>query len=83
MVVNRQVNGDIIVRREMDGEWATLRPTDRVVRTARSRIRDFLPPAKVRRTSRLRLLTHSSPLVLVCYVNFTDVAYVDGEIGES
>jgi len=50
-VVNRQVNGNIIVRRETDGEWATLRPTDRVVRTARSGMRNFLPPAMVRRSS--------------------------------
>ena len=48
-VVNRWVNGDIIVRREVDGEWATLRPTDRVVCTARSGLRDFMPPAMVRR----------------------------------
>jgi len=51
-VVNRQVNGDVIVRREKDGAWATLGPTNRVRRTARSGIRDFLPPAMVRRTSR-------------------------------
>ena len=50
VVVNRQVNGDIIVRREMDGEWATLRPTDRVVRTAKSRMRNYMPPAMVRRS---------------------------------
>ena len=49
-VVNRWVNGDVIVRREGDGEWATLRPTDRVVRTARSRMRDYMPPAMVRRS---------------------------------
>ena len=52
IVVNRRVNGDVIVRRERDGAWATLQPTDRVVRTARSGMRDFLPPAMVRRTSR-------------------------------
>ena len=40
VVVNRQVNGDIIVRRETDGARATLRPTDRVIRTARSRMRN-------------------------------------------
>ena len=51
-VVNRRVNGDVIVRREKDGAWATLRTTDRVRRTARSGMRDFLPPAMVRRTSR-------------------------------
>ena len=51
-VVNRRVNGDVIVRREKDGAWATLRPTDRVRRTARSGMRDFLPPAMVLRTSR-------------------------------
>ena len=50
-VVTRQVNGDVIVRRETDGVWATLRPTDRVVRTARSGMRDFMPPAMVRRKS--------------------------------
>ena len=33
-MVNRQVNGNIIVRREIEGARATLRPTDRVVRTA-------------------------------------------------
>jgi len=49
-VVNRQVSGDVIVRRESDGARATLRPTDRVVRTARSRMRDFMPPAMVRRS---------------------------------
>ena len=49
-VVNRWVNGDVIVRREVDGEWATLRPTDRVVRTARSRMRNYMPPAMVRRS---------------------------------
>ena len=48
-VVNRQVNGDVIVRRETDGARATLHPTDRLVRTARSRMRDFMPPAMVRR----------------------------------
>ena len=48
-VVNRQVNGDVIVRREMDGARATLRPTDRVIRTDRSRMRDFLLPGMVRR----------------------------------
>jgi hypothetical protein len=52
VVVNRQVNGDVIVRREVDGEWATSRPTDRVVCTARSGLRDFMPPAMVRRNSR-------------------------------
>jgi len=52
VVVNRQVNGDVSVRRERDGAQATLRPTDRVRRTARSKMRDFLPPAMVRRTSR-------------------------------
>ena len=30
-IVNRQVNGNIIVRREIAGARATLRPTDRVV----------------------------------------------------
>ena len=49
VVVNRQVNGDVNVRRERDGAWATLRPTDRVVRTARSKMRDFLPPSMLRR----------------------------------
>ena len=49
VVVNRQVNGDVNVRRKRDGAWATLRPTDRVVRTARSKMRDLLPPAMVRR----------------------------------
>ena len=51
-VVNRQVNGDVIVRRESDGARATLRPTDRVRRTARSRMRNYMPPAMVRRNSR-------------------------------
>ena len=50
-VVNRRVNGDVILRREKDGAWATLRPTDRVRRTARSGMRDFLPPAMVRKNS--------------------------------
>ena len=50
VVVNRQVNGDIIVRRETDGARATLRPTDRVIRTARSRMRNYMPPAMVRRS---------------------------------
>ena len=48
-VVNRQVNGVVIVRRDIDGAWATLRPTDRVIRTARSRMRGYMPPAMVRR----------------------------------
>ena len=51
-VVNRRVNGDVILRREKDGAWATLRPTDKVIRTDRSRMRDFLPPGMVRRNSR-------------------------------
>ena len=51
-VVNRRVNGDVIVRREKDGAWATLRPTDRVRRTARSGMRDFLPFSMLRRKSR-------------------------------
>jgi|TARA_B100000809_G_scaffold229495_1_gene243190 hypothetical protein len=50
VVVNRQVNGNVIVRRETDGARATLRPTDRVIRTARSRMRDYMPPAMVRRS---------------------------------
>ena len=49
-VVSRQVNGDVNVRRERDGAQATLRPTDRVRRTARSRMRDYMPPAMVRRS---------------------------------
>ena len=48
-VVNRQVNGDVIVRRDIDGARAALRPTDRVIRTARSRMRGYMPPAMVRR----------------------------------
>jgi len=48
-VVNRQVNGDVIVRRETDGARATLRPADRVIRTAWSRMRSYMPPAMVRR----------------------------------
>ena len=48
-VVNRRVNGDVIVRRETDGARATLRPSDRVIRTARSRMRGYMPPAMVRR----------------------------------
>ena len=50
-VVNRQVNGDVIVRRETDGARATLQPTDRVIRTARSGMRNYMPPAMVRRKS--------------------------------
>ena len=50
VVVNRQVNGNVIVRRETDGARATLRPTDKVIRTARSRMRDYMPPAMVRRS---------------------------------
>jgi len=49
IVVNRQANGNVIVRRVSDGAKATLRPTDRVIRTARSRMRAFMPPAMVRR----------------------------------
>jgi len=49
IVVNGQANGNVIVRRVSDGAKATLRPTDRVIRTARSRMRDFMPPAMVRR----------------------------------
>ena len=52
IVVNRRVNGDVIVLRERDGAWATLRPTDRVRRTSRSRMRDFLPPSMLRRKGR-------------------------------
>ena len=48
-VVNREVNSDVIVRRESDGARAALRPTDRVIRTARSRMRGYMPPAMVRR----------------------------------
>ena len=51
-MVNRQVNGNIIVRREIEGARATLRPTDRVVRTARSRMRSYMPPSTERRNSR-------------------------------
>ena len=48
-VVNREINGNVIVRREVDGEWATLRPSDRVVRTASSRMRNYMPSAMVRK----------------------------------
>ena len=48
-VVNRQVNGNVIVRREIDVARAPLRPTDRVIRTARSRMRNYMPPVMVRR----------------------------------
>ena len=51
-MVNRQVNGNIIVRREIEGARATLRPTDRVIRTARSRMRSYMPPSMERRNSR-------------------------------
>ena len=51
VVVNRQVNGDVNVRRERDGAQATLRPTDRVRRTARSKMRDYLPFSMLRRKS--------------------------------
>ena len=51
-MVNRQVNGNIIVRREIEGARATLRPTDMVVRTARSRMHSYMPPSKERRNSR-------------------------------
>ena len=51
-IVNWQANVRLTVRQEMDGACATLRPIDRVRRTARSGMRDFLPPAMVRRTSR-------------------------------
>ena len=51
-VVTRQVNGDVIVRRETDGARAVLRPTDRVIRTARSRMRNYMPPAMVPRNPR-------------------------------
>jgi len=52
IVANRQVNGDVIVRRMKDGAWATLRPTDRVRRTSRSEIRDFPPSSMLPRKSR-------------------------------
>ena len=42
-MVNRQVSGNIIVRREIESARATLRPTDRVVSTARSRVRNYMP----------------------------------------
>jgi len=48
-VVNREINGNVIVRGVMDGARATLRPSDRVVRTASSRMRNYMPPAMVRR----------------------------------
>jgi len=51
-MVNRQVSGNIIVRREIESARATLRPTDRVVRTARSRMRSYMPPSMERRNSR-------------------------------
>ena len=51
-MVYRQVNGNIIVRREIEGARETLRPTDRVVRTARSRMRSYMPPSMERRNSR-------------------------------
>jgi len=51
-VVNRRVNGDVIIWSEKDGAWATLRPTDRVRRTAKSGMRDFLPFSMLRRKSR-------------------------------
>ena len=51
IVVNQQVNGDVIIRLMKDGAWATLRPTDRVRRTARSGMWDFLPPSMLRRKS--------------------------------
>ena len=44
VVINREANGNLTVRRVSDGARTTLRPTDRVVRTARSRMRDFMPP---------------------------------------
>jgi len=52
LVVDRQANVRLTVRREKDGAWATLRPTDRVRRTARSGMRDFLPFSMLRRKSR-------------------------------
>ena len=61
IVVNRWVNGDVIVRREMDGAQATLRPTGRVIRTARSRMRNYMAPAWCRET------VHSVPLFIACY----------------
>ena len=45
-MVNRQVNGNIIVRREIEGARATLRPTDMVVRTARSRCTAICRPPR-------------------------------------
>ena len=48
-VVNREINGNVIVRGVMDGARATLRPSDRVVRTASSRMRNYMPPAMVRK----------------------------------
>jgi len=51
-VVDRQGNVRLTVRREMDGARATLRPTDRVIRTAMSRMRNYMPPAMVQRSSR-------------------------------
>ena len=48
-VVNREINGNVIVRGVMDGARATLRPSDRVVRTASSRRRNYMPAAMVRR----------------------------------
>ena len=46
-VVNRQANVRLTVRQDMDGARATLQPTDRVIRIAKSRMRGFLPPNMV------------------------------------
>jgi hypothetical protein len=51
-VVSTFPDGSSTVRRVSDGARGTLRPTDRVIRTARSRMRNYMPPAMVRRTSR-------------------------------
>ena len=69
-VVNREINGNVIVRREVDGEWATLRPSDRVVRTARSKMRDFLPPAMVRK-NRFYFAPNLPLFTACCWVFFS------------
>ena len=61
LVVDRQANVRITVRGEMDGARPTLRPTDRVICIARSRMRGFLPPHMVSR--RRSNVTYSAQII--------------------
>ena len=48
--VGKRKGGSITVSWEMDVVFVTLRPDDWSARTARSRMRNYMPPAMVRRS---------------------------------